>query len=205
MKRLLFGRYRNVFIFVVLVGIYGFWLRARWIRNDQGYTCLSNLHAIAAGMLMYSEDYDGKLPPAIFHDKTVGWANGLQPYVKSYALFQCPLEAHGQQKVPQPDKPRFTDYWMNSNLAGLDAREIKNANKIIMLGDGDGGAPESTASYAIRKLPMEWRTLSDSPAKRHHGGAYYALADGHVKFLSAKQIAQVPPMKKSQFSTLLVK
>jgi len=205
MKRFFFMCRANLFIFFALVGACGFWLRSHWIRNIQESSCQSNLKQIALGMFMYAQDYDDKFPPAVFHDKTVGWANGLQPYLRSYGIFQCPIETHPAQKTPQPDKPGFTDYWMNSNLSRLDLNKVNNLDKIIMFGDGDGGAPESTASYAIDRLPVEWRNLSDSPARRHHGGANYAFLDGGVKWLKPEQIAQVPPLKKSQFHTFLVK
>jgi prepilin-type processing-associated H-X9-DG protein len=52
-----------------------------------------------------------------------------------------------------------------------------------MLGDGDGNSPQSTASYAINHLPASWLQSANSPAKRHLGGAHYAFADGHVKWL----------------------
>jgi prepilin-type processing-associated H-X9-DG protein len=82
---------------------------------------------------------------------------------------------------------------------------LRNKSKIIMLGDGDGGSTDSTASYALTKLPAEWRTASNSSAKRHDKGANYAFLDGHVKWLKPDQIAQVPPSTKSQFYTFLLK
>jgi prepilin-type processing-associated H-X9-DG protein len=179
---------------------------------------------------MYAQDYDDKLPPAIFPGKTVGWANGLQPYLKSTQIFQCPEEKNDQQKIrlidlinrlfvgsgathqnviSAPDKPEYTDYWLNRNLSGLDSSKLELPDfveeQIIMLGDGDGESPQSTASYSINQLPEPWRTSSNSPARRHLDGANYAFLDGHVKWLKPEQIAQVPPSKKSQFYTFLLK
>src|SRR5690242_16771830 len=62
-------------------------------------SCQSHLKQIALGIFMYAQDYDDKLPPAIFPGKTVGWANGLQPYLKSTQIFQCPEEKNDQQKI----------------------------------------------------------------------------------------------------------
>jgi len=138
-------------------------------------SCMANLKQIALGMAMYKEDYDDQLPPAIFPGKTVGWANGLQPYLRSYGVLQCPFENYYQEyslaaklqrhllaqappkhKVSQPNEAGFTDYWMNRNLSGIGFETIHYHDQIIMLGDGDGSAPESTASYAINRLPVSW-------------------------------------------------
>lgn len=191
--------------FVAFSIVYPLWFKISTNYYDVNGHCTSNQKQIGLAMLMYSEDYDGRLPPAIFHDKTVGWANGLQPYLKSYSIFQCPAEENPSQKFPQPGKPGFTDYWMNRNLSGVIDKKINNPDKIIMLGDGDGGSPDSTASYAINELPIEWRRSPDSPAERHLDGAYYTFLDGHVKWLEPEQIAQVPPLKKRKIYTFLIK
>jgi prepilin-type processing-associated H-X9-DG protein len=70
-------------------------------------------------------------------------------------------------------------------------KNIKNAEQLIMLGDGDGASAESTASYAISRIPLSWLQSSDSPMKRHLDGANYAFADGHVKWLIPDEILQV--------------
>ena len=152
--------------------------------------CQSNLKQIALGMMMYSQDYDGKLPPAIFGDRTVGWVSGLQPYLKTYQMFQCPADQHEWQD--NPNLPGFTDYWMNKNAASVDRNKIDGEEtKMILMGDGNGASPESTASYAINHLPASWRKLDKSPAKRHLGGANYAFLDGHVKWFKPDEIADV--------------
>jgi prepilin-type processing-associated H-X9-DG protein len=59
--------------------------------------CLSNIKQISLGMMMYSEDWDGKFPvsvvttwpgnaDAVFCD----WFSGLTPYVGNTQVFQCP-------------------------------------------------------------------------------------------------------------------
>lgn len=196
-----------LYLFALLTGLgaMGLWIVISWRRNMTTEICPSNLKEIALGMLMYSQDYDDKLPPAIFHDKTVGWAMALHPYSVNYATFQCPYEGHTAPRLPQPNQPGFTDYWMNSNLSGVKEEKIKNPAQLIMLGDGDGGSPASTASYAINELPSEWRTSSDSPAKRHHGGANYAFLDGHIKWLQPNQVSELPYSEKHPIFTFSIK
>jgi prepilin-type processing-associated H-X9-DG protein len=184
---------------VVFVGVPGFGflmllLNAYFFGGGERLSpraqCQVNLKQIALGMMMYSQDYDGKLPPAIFGDKTVGWANGLQPYLKSHQIFQCPADQNERQD--NPDLPGFTDYWMNRNAVSVDLNKIDGEQtKMILMGDGDGGSPGSTASYAINRLPASWRKLDKSPAKRHLGGANYAFLDGHVKWFKPDGIRNV--------------
>jgi hypothetical protein len=154
----------------------------------------------------------------------VGWANGLQPYLKSYAMFQCPLEDYNQRKYysipsmiqwisygayhekdPAPNQPRFTSYWLNSNIAGISDERILNPRQLILLGDGDGDSPESTASYAINHLSSSWIKLPNSPAKRHFGGENYAFVDAHVKWLKPAQVSQLPTSKKNHIYTFSIK
>lgn len=173
-----------------------------WQRIQLNYlpSCQSNLKQIALGMFMYSQDYD-ELPPAIISGQTVGWAMALQPYNHSYSIFQCRNQWHSFSEAPQPDQPEFTDYWMNSNLSGIKDEKLHNPNQIILLGDGDGNSPASTASYAINRLPLLWLTSSDSPSKRHLDGANYAFVDGHVEWLKPNQVSQLPTSKKHPIFT----
>jgi prepilin-type processing-associated H-X9-DG protein len=192
-------------------------------------SCQSNLKQIALGIFMYTQDYDNKFPLAIVPDKTVGWANGLQPYLESTQIFHCPEEEYAQQNIlivdmikqffggssaadkkviPAPDKPGFTDYWLNHNLSGLYWNKLGTVyfanEQIIMLGDGDGSSPQSTASYSIDQLPESWKTSTYSPAKRHLDGANYAFVDGHVKWLKPEQVSQLSPSKKNPVYTFSI-
>jgi len=187
------------------IGIYFKWESYVRRPEDYAYNCQTNLQQISLAMFMYNQDYDDKLPPAIFHDKTIGWANGLQPYLKSYSIFQCPAEKNPPQKTPQPDKPGFTDYWLNSNLSEINPNYIQHREQIVLLGDGDGGSSASTASYAINHLSASWLQLHDPPMTRHSGGANYAFADGHVKWLKPDQVSQLPSSKKHPVYTFSTK
>ena len=153
--------------------------------------------------MMYSQDHDEKFPPIIFSDKTVGWANSLQPYLETAQIFQCPSEKHERQDSPY--LPGFTDYWMNQNVASMKRENLDNVVATILLGDGDGDSPASTASYAINHLPASWLQSSDSPAKRHLDGANYAFVDGHMKWLKPKQITQEMPAKNKDIYTFRLK
>lgn len=204
-------------VFVVGIGLFAmvvyFATRTPYETRPRS-VCPSNLKQIALGMFMYSQDYDDKFPPAIFGDDTVGWANALQPYLKTYQIFQCPLEPNPGQI--DPHLRSFTDYWMNKNATGIEIQldispwktsfiaSDSNPNNVIVFGDGDGGSQESTASYVITRLPTSWRQAKGSPATRHNGRANYAFADGHVKTLRPEEISQLPSSRNKDVNTFSI-
>jgi prepilin-type processing-associated H-X9-DG protein len=228
-----------ILIFIAAFAIiYPVWQRAEYNLYNPDFYCQSNLKQIGLAIFMYAEDYDENLPPAIFPGKTVGWADGIQPYIKSYPILKCPREkyqddhssltveikrffgidsSNSQEENPQPDKAGFTDYWLNRNLSGVNEnnfgkrgklssnKNVSYPEQIIMLGDGDGKSPQSTASYSIDQLPVLWRKSTDSPAKRHKGGANYTFLDGHVKWLKPEQVSQLPTSKKHPVYTFSVR
>ena len=59
--------------------------------------CLNHLKQIGTGLIMYSDQYNGRLPddipgtdhPAYFFDKR-SWIVRLTPYVRNYAVWCCP-------------------------------------------------------------------------------------------------------------------
>lgn len=192
---------------IVLVIITGFIIFPFFVRSSgsQISSCPSNLKQIALAIQLYSSDYEGCNPPDILVGKTVGWGQAIQPYLHTNFVFQCPSEQNPPPKDFEPNMLGFTDYWLNSNIAGMQEEKLKNEEQLIMLGDGDGGSPASTASYSIDRLPESWRTSSDSPAKRHLDGANYAFIDGHVKWLKPEQVSQLPASKKHPVSTFSIK
>src|SRR5688572_6963248 len=53
-------------------------------RAAQKTSCASNLKQIATGLLMYTQDYDDRLPPA------ATWQTELMPYIRNQSVFACP-------------------------------------------------------------------------------------------------------------------
>jgi prepilin-type N-terminal cleavage/methylation domain-containing protein/prepilin-type processing-associated H-X9-DG protein len=72
----------------ILFPVFG---RAR--ENARRSSCSSNMKQIGLGLMQYTQDYDEKMPPRfviLADDTRINWENMLQPYIKSYQLFQCP-------------------------------------------------------------------------------------------------------------------
>ena len=163
--------------------------------------------------MQYRRDADEKFPPAALHFApptrllkngswpqtwpAYGWADSVQPYLKSVCLYQCPCETNPTNSQSSPSGSGYLDYWFNANLS---ASREKSAS-LIMLGDGEG---RYSARYTVKGLPANWRDSPREPSwngtqspwfERHLGGANYAFADGHVKWLRPEDAA-LPEMWK---------
>ncbi len=149
--------------------------------NARIQSCRSNLKQITLGFEQYLQDYDEKFPPHAVV-RSGYWAGSLQPYLKSWQLFQCPSTPKHQTKT--------TDYFYNDRLAQVDETKLPLPTSTILAGDGSDDAPPS-ASY--HELPDAWRNEQKSPAKRHIDVANYAFVDGHVKYLKPDKVTSEMP------------
>ena len=62
------------------------WSRSQ--RDPKDLSCLSNLKQLGLGTLMYSQDWDGKLPPM---KSAAAYQKAIMPYVKNMGIFVCPV------------------------------------------------------------------------------------------------------------------
>ncbi len=126
----------------ILFPVFG---RAR--ENARRSSCQSNLKQIGIGILQYVQDYDETYPQAAQRGgELLGWAQLIQPYIKSYQIFQCPSEStQGIIPVhayfPAGDQ---TDYFLNGligdppgpdYLIGVRLPKLENPALGIMAGD----------------------------------------------------------------------
>ena len=151
-------------------------------ENAPRASCQSNLKQIGLGLMQYSQDYNAVLPAT--HLGSTGWVDAIQPYVKSWQLFQCP----STQGKTSPS----TDYFFNVRLSRGYMPNIKTPVTTILSGDGEDDAP---AWASLRQLPPQWIADKTSPAWRHQDGANYGFADGHVKWLKPDKISNTSPSK----------
>ncbi len=185
-------------VVVVIIGILAAILSPVFSRatnyGGRRPVCQSNLKQIGLGTMQYVQDYSGKLPPISVGKQ--GWADTLQPYLKSQQLFQCPSGEKGYDSKA----PFSTDYFLNALVAGLKRSQISSIRQTILLGEGlDNGGTNSHFS----ELPFDWKTSDLSPAKRHLDGANYAFVDGHVKWLKPERIAA--KLSKNDVFTFAIK
>lgn len=169
----------------LVVNLLVYWFWRPYGSSAPRSACQSNLKQIGLAFLQYEQDYEAVLPPARTGSAT-GWADAVQPYVKSWPLFQCP-SASG-------NTARSTDYFLNARLSRAFVPKIKKPSVTLLLGEGEDDAP----TWAnLRQLLPRWIADEISPAKRHSQGANYGFADGHVKSFKPGAISNKSPSKSN--------
>ena len=190
---------------------------ARARENARRSSCQSNLKQIAIGVAQYTQDYDEKFPllfasldgDTSYNSSTLdrGWVQMVQPYVKSYQIFQCPSETTPPAPDPEDSQDvRLTDYFINRNISGgttaasvTSLAQLTFPSNTILNGDYLSTTTPSSAGWAATShngnsatshnaaCPTGTagfnRTDGSKPAERHFDGANYSFADGHVKWL----------------------
>jgi prepilin-type N-terminal cleavage/methylation domain-containing protein/prepilin-type processing-associated H-X9-DG protein len=151
---------------------------ARARENARRASCMSNLKQIALGFRMYIQDYDEKLPTwngssatsaNVTASNTYGWADSLQPYLKSTQIFQCPSDSSSANSftsalgglTPDPSKSGYTDYWMNITASNISDASFNSPSTTVLLGEVLGN--DSSGTY--------WNSTSQAYAA---GGASVA-------------------------------
>jgi prepilin-type N-terminal cleavage/methylation domain-containing protein/prepilin-type processing-associated H-X9-DG protein len=176
---------------------------ARARENARRASCQSNLKQVALGFAQYTQDYDEAYPPYYNSIGTgtlpYGWADMIQPYVKSTQVLQCPSDT----KAPglSPTAVGYSDYGYNGNLGTIGGVATSGGRKVSILTQSaltvlacDGYTPVDATNFTVG---CGWGTLTCSagladltppnssitaPAQRHLEGMNYAFADGHVKW-----------------------
>ena len=183
---------------------------ARARENARRASCQSNLKQIALGVMQYAQDYDEKLPlwfanmdGSATNSYTTtttnagqpgydqGWAELLQPYLKSKQIFQCPSETTGPGA--STSNVNYTDYMYNGDISsynsgtgsGLSMAAINYPSNTVLnadatsqwsgsvFGNNYAWGPPHTASYYTRHLE----------------GANVSFVDGHVKWFKPQNVS----------------
>lgn len=200
----------------ILFPVFG---RAR--ENARRSSCQSNLKQIGLGMAQYTQDYDEYFPLSVISlvpsgsqtnppvgGVPIGWADAVQPYLKSTQIYQCPSETTAP--TSDPNATGYTDYFLNKNAGTGDQPLPALNNPVLSILIAEGGSPgtgpnlHSNARYRGQgcnaggdpagAVPYLDRTLGTCGGPglagnlagggiRHFDGANYAFADGHVKWI----------------------
>ncbi|MCX6360875.1 MAG: hypothetical protein NT029_13770 [Armatimonadetes bacterium] len=131
-------------------------------------TCVSNLKQISIGLLMYSEDYDGRFPPsaswgAVSGRRVVG--GGASPWrLQNAGVYRC------------PEAPPGMGYGFNRAMGGVDLAKIDSPAETILLFEANA----HTLSFTGGPGDVAW--------SRHGGSPKFAFVDGHAKSMGRQSV-----------------
>jgi prepilin-type processing-associated H-X9-DG protein len=138
--------------------------------NARRIECQKNLKQIALGVMQYVQDYDEKYPLVNVASQE-NWSGSLQPYLKSWDIFQCP-------EIKNFDTKKI-DYFYNGRLQRVQLKYLEFPSTTILLSEG---IDESPTNYSMTSMPHGWQQNEKSPRYRHLDGSNFAFVDGHVKW-----------------------
>jgi prepilin-type processing-associated H-X9-DG protein len=175
--------------------------------DDNGVTtCLQRQRALAAALVMWAQDHDGKLPPA------ATWNTGLS---KAYHLdgkaFDCPASPLAGSEA----NPDFFYVGGGHFLAGVAVKDVANPALAPLVGDRKvvEGASASFIN-ADADNPADLAKPFALVDARHGDGAVFAYVDGHAALVPAAQLhpaifapslTPAIPARPLKLGTLLVK
>jgi prepilin-type processing-associated H-X9-DG protein len=185
--------FRNILIALtvgIVVPALAFAYFVRQHQNQRSSGCQSNLKQLALAMGQYIQDSGGTYPVA-----QIGWANAIQPYVRSQD-FGCPSDRNppfflvrGPLGVYSSNSSGlYNGYWYNGNLSGVSKRALAFPQATLLLGEGNDGRDVKDVTYHKTALPANWLTDTTKPCWRHMGGANYLYTDGHIAWLKPAQV-----------------
>lgn len=181
-------------------------------ENARRASCQSNLKQIGLGILQYTQDYDEHFPmyvtsTASTTPRPYGWADAIQPYVKSIQILQCPSDSGAY--TDDPATAGYSDYAYNlwiggygptAKGGGMSQSALTQPTLTIMnldyttgsanswsVGNVSTGDGASTCGYyGAPTCGNGFARVNSTGSIRHLGGANGAFADGHVKWLKGR-------------------
>jgi prepilin-type N-terminal cleavage/methylation domain-containing protein/prepilin-type processing-associated H-X9-DG protein len=152
----------------ILFPVFG---RAR--ENARRSSCLSNLKQIGLGIMQYTQDYDERLPQAIYSpavtysgtettparnfttstgalsgNRYYTWMDFIYPYIKSTQIFVCPSVTTDTSVTPNRTSANTPSYGYNNIFGG-------DFNYKLNYGDPSYGVPSGSISIAAIKRATE--------------------------------------------------
>lgn len=184
---------------------------ARARENARRASCMSNLKQIGLGVMMYTQDYDERLPSAYSGKSspyTIAdmWMGELGPYIKNPQLLFCQSDKALDSSYADSSGATFTNrnvyWWMNGvsygwnfigltyqacspakyGCGGVSLASLDNVSQIVMLADNGGKSPNTLTQYVMDCTNMPDGTSASAPTAVHFDGGNFAFADGHVKW-----------------------
>ncbi len=164
--------------------------------------CLSNQKQMGMAVLMYTQDYDERVPLAATAPSAytyLNWHDLLAPYVKNTGIWVCP-----DAQLPLKDSTGklvchygWNAYYLNqgvnveniytlNNAPGVSVAEVSAPSHTIMITDNrgiNGLIPVNHLSTYVLPPSQPDADYWGRPDPRHSGGVIVTFMDGHAKWM----------------------
>ena len=176
---------------------------ARARENARRSSCQSNLKQIGLAVIQYAQDYDESM---ISYNAGVGsgagWVSLVQPYVKSYQVYQCPSE-----ETDYTSASNITDYGYNiafgiypapptapiypqTNLAAITqpTRTVLACDFITRNSANWSNGNVNSAGAGLTAISTGLARFGPGVGTRHLEGQNFLFTDGHVKWQKGREL-----------------
>jgi prepilin-type N-terminal cleavage/methylation domain-containing protein/prepilin-type processing-associated H-X9-DG protein len=169
-------------------------------------SCLSNTKQLSLAMMLYTEDYDTKMP---LIRGSQSWVYQMQPYLKSYAILRCPSDTSTNwtsDPAAFSTAYRVTSYTLNSLLIPATPTTsnpnpisnpydtitaIDKPASVIFMGESATGFRENyfhAHQWPARHWVASRNLPDDLNTERHSEGFTVGFLDGHAKWVRWNQV-----------------
>lgn len=197
------------------------------VEQGRAATCKGNLKQLGAAFQLYSEDNNGCYPNCYsYTDWSTNvslWFFTIPKYINAKhtytswsdasksGVFSCPScpKVYLDSSQPGGSYARGLAYAMNLGVSGSPVGQVKRASKTVLVVDGGPDKLVDQYNYGVYDpsglknpappfdTPSPTRCRS---AKRHNGGANFALCDGHVQWSKRGSIFYTDAAAKKKVS-----
>ena len=166
-------------------------------------SCLSNGKQMGLALMMYSQDYDERLPRVWTsqfgpNNGARDWKNDILPYTKNTQIYRCP------SKPQQNPGYGYNVYFATSTGIGL--AEIEFVARQLLVADlkeavaGCNCAVDRVFPIGCRFSNGDTRFQAEA---RHQDGLIGVFADGHAKWLRNDKGVRVIPVSAPPGTTVI--
>ena len=161
-------------------------------ESGRRVACIANLKQFVMALGQYLEDAGGQIRlPGPGEPANWGWMDGMLPYTGHPDIFRCPSDGRARRDDPA----NRCSYGFNLALFGTPLLAHPGSTIVAFDSSTNSGGirvGEREPSDGLAPDPCTWFDDPDNYpdfSRRHHGGANYFFADGHIKWHTPPQIA----------------
>jgi len=173
--------------------------------------CINNVKQIGVGVMMYTQDYDEKLPIlGVLAEGRGRWMWQIIPYIKNQQVFTCPHTPRnaydGTQWTDRTGYGWAEHLWATGNTYstpqadGVGLAEVRKPADTICLGDTGFDAAPGWAMY--RRDPRDTSVTSDSRPGYYPQFRHNLLTSRNFTDTSNSSVRQLPVDGRCTFAFL---